>query len=694
MNYRILQTAIRSSWVMALVPSLICLSLINKPGRKYNFTVEDFNHRGEELMAFEDLDGDGMVEWILARTDTSTDVYPTKIAIARSDLEQLKALEQVNLADHLVNNLSNLNFGDYDNDGAKEIFLFTQKADSIFLNEVEMFDAQGLRQERHFITRFGREKADHVSLFVSGLFDRNHDGSQELFFSITSGFGLWPRLVYCYDFATQEVAASPYTSINLDHARMTDIDDDGRPEIYGANAASGNHHFPTPYSDYSTWVMVYDDQLRFKFKPLGFEGFGNWNITAPIRSKSFKGIVVLLNANDATSKESSRILLLDPAGNVVKEKLLSELGVNRTGYVSVHPFRGENRIFVLANKSLVLNDDLQIIAELPWDTGGFKPAAIERIDVDFDGEEEFVVLSLAPQTMAIADREGTFLGVIPALVHEEQISLSSYITPEEKKIFVSSNSYRAFIKAEKNPNHWLGYLAVPGIYLAFVLLISVIQKVTISQVEKREALKRRVQELQLRSIKGQLDPHFTFNALNAIGSMLKLEDRNVAYDYLSKFTRLLRTSIDDAEKVWRPLRNEIEFVVSYLGLEKLRFEEKFDYSIEIGEDVTQEELVPVMCIQIFVENALRHGIMPLESGGKIWISIRRVDNSLTITIRDNGIGRDRASRTSDGLGKGLKMTREFYELLNSSRKNKIEFSLQDLYNKEPVGTEATLRIPL
>ena len=120
--------------------------------------------------------------------------------------------------------------------------------------------------------------------------------------------------------------------------------------------------------------------------------------------------------------------------------------------------------------------------------------------------------------------------------------------------------------------------------------------------------------MQIRSIKGQFDPDFTFNALNAIGSMLQLEDRNIAYDYLSKFTRLLRQLLGDSDRIYRTLEEELEFITAYLQLEKIRFEEKFEFSIQVTEGVTKQEIVPIMCIQIFVENAIRHGIMPLERG--------------------------------------------------------------------------------
>jgi LytS/YehU family sensor histidine kinase len=202
--------------------------------------------------------------------------------------------------------------------------------------------------------------------------------------------------------------------------------------------------------------------------------------------------------------------------------------------------------------------------------------------------------------------------------------------------------------------------------------------------------------MQLQGIKSQLDPHFTFNTLNSIASLIYLEDRQLAYDYMNKFTHLLRSLINDAEKIYRTLGEELEFVTTYLDLEKLRFGEKFNYDIIIGENISQQELVPKLVLQTFAENAIKHGIMPCKDMGILKIMAEKSDDYLVLTVQDNGIGRVKAEGQSHSTGKGLKLTGEFYDILNQINKRPIKHTIIDLHNKngDPAGTRVEVWVPL
>ena len=125
-----------------------------------------------------------------------------------------------------------------------------------------------------------------------------------------------------------------------------------------------------------------------------------------------------------------------------------------------------------------------------------------------------------------------------------------------------------------------------------------------------------------------------------MASLIYLEDREAAYDYMIKFTELLRGMLNDAERIYRSLAEELQFLTTYLELEKLRFGEKFNYKIEIGDGVTQKEQVPKLVLQTFAENAIKHGIMPCAEGGLLKIRVVKEDDYLKLTIEDNGIGRE------------------------------------------------------
>jgi sensor histidine kinase YesM len=230
----------------------------------------------------------------------------------------------------------------------------------------------------------------------------------------------------------------------------------------------------------------------------------------------------------------------------------------------------------------------------------------------------------------------------------------------------------------------------------FFLFILLVRRINTWQVVHSESLKRRLVTLQLQGIRSQLDPHFTFNALNSIASLIYLEDRKTAYDYMNKFTQLLRSLLNDAERIYRSLSEELEFTTTYLELEKLRFGEKFNYIIEIGEGVSRKEQVPKLVLHTFAENAIKHGLMPRDKDGILKISINRENDFLKITIEDNGVGRQRAERDNISTGRGLNLTNEFYDILNQINKKPIKHQLTDLYDPSglPAGTRVEVWVPV
>jgi sensor histidine kinase YesM len=200
----------------------------------------------------------------------------------------------------------------------------------------------------------------------------------------------------------------------------------------------------------------------------------------------------------------------------------------------------------------------------------------------------------------------------------------------------------------------------------------------------------------LQGIKSQLDPHFTFNTLNSIASLVYLEDRELAYDYMNKFTQLLRGLINDAERIYRSLAEELEFVITYLDLEKLRFGDRFNYEISIDGNVNQREQVPKLVLHTFAENAIKHGIMSRPEGGFLMIKAVRDNNYLILSVEDNGIGRAKAEGQSTSTGRGLRLTGEFYDILNQINKKPIKHFIIDLHNDtgESVGTRVEVWVPV
>ncbi len=682
---------LKSPWFLALLPAVVTVLLIPDFSSRYILSTEK-SPRTEAQIVYEDLNGDGESEYV--STESHDNIYYGRVNIAD---HQGSFHDQWNIKDSIDLRISGLFFGDHDGDKLKEIYLFSRKDDSLFLNVNEFFDPTGLHISRQFISMYGIKGTKDISTHLFGMFDRNGDGKAELFFSITSGFGLWPRLVYSFDLESRALKTSPYTTININNPEMKDVDGDGRPEIFSETSASGNHHFPTPYSDYTAWLVVYGDDLQFKFPPIGFEGFANNLITNGITNPDFKGYVTMLGANPATSKEKSRLMVLSVAGKIIKERTFDELRIKDNPRMEMLPYKGQERIFVFSNPIIILDENLMVVSTLDLPKTEQTPAMSFPfiVDINRDGKRDLIVRLSDEKTYAVYNHDLKFMGTFNLPVNNGEQRVSVYQTTTDYKLLFKTMTQGYFVKLNENPYYFLSYFIYTAVYFAFVLFILIVQKITTAQVVKQEQQKRRIQELQLRSIKGQLDPHFTFNALNAIGSMLQLEDRNVAYDYLSKFTRLLRQLIGDSDRIYRSLEEELEFVTAYLQLEKIRFEEKFDFTIHVDEAITKKEMIPIMCIQIFAENAIRHGIMPLEQGGLVSIAVRKEKDYVVITIQDNGIGRKKADEDNPHNGRGLKMTREFYDILNQTNARPISYVIKDLYDGEKaVGTKAEVRVPV
>jgi len=218
------------------------------------------------------------------------------------------------------------------------------------------------------------------------------------------------------------------------------------------------------------------------------------------------------------------------------------------------------------------------------------------------------------------------------------------------------------------------------------------------QIQRETQIERNMARLQFKSLKGMIDPHFTFNAINSIASMMYRGEKDEAYGYFSKFSRLIRNLFENAENATRSINSELEFVTNYLEIEKMRFGKKFDFEIVVADTVNRSLEIPKLIIQIYVENAVKHAFAGLESGGKLEVVVESLPKELLIIIRDNGIGRENAKTKIDGkrsLGRGTHIIRDYFHLLNRFNDEKFFTETIDLQNADgtPAGTEVRIIIP-
>jgi hypothetical protein len=189
--------------------------------------------------------------------------------------------------------------------------------------------------------------------------------------------------------------------------------------------------------------------------------------------------------------------------------------------------------------------------------------------------------------------------------------------------------------------------------LAFIALIGLAHAgVFYRRYREREQqaslLESRLNEARLRALQAQLQPHFLFNTLNGIATLLR-RDPAKAEEMLLSLSELLRISLGSSQRQEIPLREEMDFLGRYLAIQRMRFGDRLQVSEEI-EPATQDCLVPALLLQPLVENAIRHGLEPSGRPGKLRIAASREGEWLKLTIEDNGVGLPPSDHHRAGVG--------------------------------------------
>jgi tetratricopeptide (TPR) repeat protein len=205
---------------------------------------------------------------------------------------------------------------------------------------------------------------------------------------------------------------------------------------------------------------------------------------------------------------------------------------------------------------------------------------------------------------------------------------------------------------------------------------------------RRKILLYQMDQLRYRTVQSKFIPHFTGNVLNSINYLIS-KDPDSAQKYIADFGIFSNRTLFNAEKLYQSLQEELEYMEAYLILEKLRFEEKLNYTIHIDPAIDTRILMPIMVLQTFCNNALKHGLWPKPGGGTIKIEGYLKEDYIVLAVEDNGIGREKAKALkTGGTGEGLKIVSQQLEFYNKEKKKKASFKLIDLYDSDhnPAGT--------
>lgn len=215
----------------------------------------------------------------------------------------------------------------------------------------------------------------------------------------------------------------------------------------------------------------------------------------------------------------------------------------------------------------------------------------------------------------------------------------------------------------------------------------------------QSALKQDLENYKQLAYRKQMNPHFIFNSLNAIQNYVLTNDKLSANFYLGELSTLIRRILENSEKDLIPLAEELFVCETYIKLEQKRFENKFEYIIEMDESI-DGIIIPPLLLQPFVENAIWHGLLHKESGGLLCIHVlRENDTKAVISIRDNGVGRanreakNQSAVKQESLGINLTMKRiAINNFLIDDTISLVIHDLKDEITKKSNGTEVVITI--
>ncbi len=240
---------------------------------------------------------------------------------------------------------------------------------------------------------------------------------------------------------------------------------------------------------------------------------------------------------------------------------------------------------------------------------------------------------------------------------------------------------------------WFWLLVFVIFMIAGLYIIQLIFKRRQALYEKEQSYMTKIVELEQQALKAQMNPHFIFNCLTSIQHFINKEDVYSANMYLSNFAKLIRKTLDLSGEQYITLDKEIAYLENYIQLEKMRFQDKFEYSINIASDVNVfTVLIPPMLLQPIIENAIRHGLRYRDTDdGELDIDFSIEGSDLVCRINDNGIGIKRSMELKgttpiEYQSKGMKLTQSRIDAINMLSKKSISMEVTNKYNPAGMAT--------
>jgi len=685
-----LNSILLNPFVISIAISFAIIVLLPDYFMKYKIEIVEkgLMRKGYNFFSFCDLNNDGVNEMIIFKEN----ILGNAALVIYKKHEVIQ--DQWNLQGRFPLKIFKPGYSDLNNNGFKEIYFITQRKDSVFLNIVEPF--QNNNQIEKFICTV-RRKNSSVDFSPSEIHfeDMNLDGHKEVVFSINAGFSILPRKIYIVDLSKDTIYSSKHIGNKSAISRIDDINGDKFPEILLTTISAGNFSDTaiSNYDDYSSWLIILNNKLEFFFDPIEFpSSFSSLQIIPLKANSNCKNIAVLLNTRK-NSEIPDRLMIINHLGEI-KSKVDLE-----AGSYQLYTNNIETNQIILFNYETgslkILSNDLNINS-----THDCLPNSNLLIeDLNFDGNIEFIFTSYISSSVAIYNSAFEkpiifeLTNSTKELIHYNLVKNNM----ESTGIFIQNNKKWCVINYNYDSHYWLKAPFYIGIFFFVLFLEYLIIKGQKNRDKKKKAIENQISELQIKTIKNQVDPHFVFNAINTISEMMLTDDKIEADKFICNFSDLMRKMLQNSDRISHSIKDELDYIENFIILQKIRYNNCFKYEIQIAKEINLQTEIPKHVLYTYVENAIKHGLSVKKNNGLLKIDVDIQNNYLTLSIEDNGNGIEKSDNLKPAsTGNGLLIMEKIYSLYSKIHKKKITHEIIELFNykNKPIGIKVEIKISI
>ena len=367
-----------------------------------------------------------------------------------------------------------------------------------------------------------------------------------------------------------------------------------------------------------------------------------------------------------------------------------KFGISDTYFYIGEIYLEQNKLdeaLISTNKSLALAKELEVMEQVQ----NAEKRLSEIYEKKHNTEESlrhFKLYSIAKDSVANAEN-------IRSSVRAEM----NFEFDKKEVLQKKEQEKRELVYSEQSKRHQQQiFFVILFILLVFGIIFLIYNRL---QLKKTLTLQKELAEYEQKALHLQMNPHFVFNCLGSISSFIVQNGTDSAIKYLSKFSKLMRLTLEYSKESLIPIDKEMESLQNYLELEQLRFNQKFDFTITKSSDIEDDMALPPLLLQPFVENAIIHGLIPKNEKGNIAIDFSIEKESLICTIEDNGIGFDKSKEIKEALvsvhkSMALDITKKRLEMMEASTSRKANVEIEELKSVscEILGTKVVLNLPI